>query len=272
MPGTDNRYDMLSDNARQEEIRLKKIKQGIIADTENEEYLKEKEAFLATPMSFKEKLSNFWYHYKWASIVVSVTLIAVTIFVIQMLGRTQYDTTVVLATYGKYVENKSSNGEDASYYLSYLQDEIDGLSKELKAYIPDINGNGSVDVGVFQAKYLKEGIEGDTTGYQSALQAAVMARIADGSDCIYIIEKDILDTLSQKGVFADLNKPFGMRSEKEVYGIPITETDILKNKEFESNRETLCIAVRVYKEGTDKELYNAQLNAVKEIYQSSLAK
>lgn len=265
MPGTDNKYDMLSDNARQEEIRLKKIKQGLIADTENEEYLKEKAERSSAPMSFKEKLSNFWYHYKWTTLVVSVSLVAVVIFVIQMLGRTQYDTTVILGTYGKYA--KSIDG-----YITYMQPELDSVSEEIKKYLPDINGNGAVDVGIFQAKYLQEGIEGDTTGYQSALQAAVMARIADGADCIYIIEKDILDTLSAKGVFADLNKPFGMRSEKEVFGIPITETDLLKNEEFKENRKTLYIALRVYKEGTDKELYNAQLNAVKEIYQSSLLK
>ncbi len=272
MPDIDNRYDMLSDRARQEEIRLKKIKQGLIADTENEEYLKEKEQADATPMSFKEKLSNFWYHYKWTSLVVFMIAVAVSVFVIQLLGRTQYDTTVILGTYGRYVKSETNTGKDSSYYVSYSEEALDSVSNELKKYIPDINDNGAVDVGIFQAKYLKEGIEGDTTGYQSALQSAVMARIADGSDCIYILEKDILDTLSEKGVFADLNEAFGLSISEKVYGIPVSDLDILQNEEFSDARQNHYIAVRVYKEGTDKALYDAQLNAVKEIYLESFEK
>ena len=272
MPGTDNKYDMLSDNARQEEIRLKKIRQGLIADTENEEYLKKKEQEKYVPMSFKEKISNFWYHYKWTTLVVSMIVVAVAVFAVQLLTRTNYDTTVILGTYGNLIERESETGKDASYYVSYSQEALDSISNEFNKYVADINDNGAVDVAIFQARYLQEGIEGDSTGYQSALQAAIMARIADGSDCIYILEKDILDTLSGRGVFTDLNKPFGMRSEDAVFGLPVSQLGILKNEEFSSARDNLYIAVRVYKDGIDKALYDAQLNAVKEMYFESIAR
>lgn len=272
MPDTNNRYDMLSDDARQEEIRLKKIRQGLIADTENEEYLKEKEQQNAAPTSLKEKVSNFWYHYKWTTLVVTMIVVAVAVFAVQLLTRTNYDTTVILGTYGNLVENKTETGKDASYYVSYSQEALDSISSEFNKYVADINDNGSVDVAIFQARYLQEGIEGDSTGYQSALQAAIMARIADGSDCIYILEKDILDALSEKGVFTDLNKPFGMRSENAVFGLPVSELEILKDEEFSKARDNLYIAVRVYKDGTDKALYDAQLNAVKEMYFESIAR
>ena len=244
---TDQRYDMLDKTDREEEIRLKKIRQGLIPDTENEAYLKEKEEKEKAPVTLEEKWNNFWYHYKWTVLVVSLAVIAGSFLIYQSVTRERYDTTLLMATYTYY--------DDA---------QLEKITTGFGEYMTDSDKNGEISVGIFQAKYISENSDDEPTGYEGSMHARIMSEIASGENCIFIAEKEILDSLANEGVFADL-KELSI-TEQSTFGISLKDTELLSAKEFEDTRDNLYIALRVYKKGTDLENYNAQKEALSKLY------
>ena len=244
----DTRYDMLDDSDRAEEIRIKKMKQGLIDNTENEQYVKEKEEAEKIPVSFKEKLSNFWYHYKWTVIVVGFFIVGGAILTFQSIFAERYDTTVLLCSHTYYEESV-----------------IENLSIKLADYIDDIDKDGKKSIGVFQA-YYKEESNVEVTDYEKSLQARIMAEITSGENCIFIMEKALLDDLASKGAFVDLRETLSLTETDAVYGVNIKDSRLFANQSFDKTKDDYYIALRVYKEGTSKEAYQSQLDAVKKIY------
>ena len=59
---------------------------------------------------FSKKAENFWYHYKWHTIVAIFVLIVTIICTVQMCSRTDYDVYVLYA--GGKSFNKSADGND----------------------------------------------------------------------------------------------------------------------------------------------------------------
>lgn len=59
----------------------------------------------------KEKLENFWYHYKWTTIVVAFFAVLLVVGIVQMVGREDYDTQILYA--GPSVTLTQSGSEDA---------------------------------------------------------------------------------------------------------------------------------------------------------------
>ncbi|MBQ5816694.1 MAG: hypothetical protein IIW33_04450 [Oscillospiraceae bacterium] len=240
---TDQRYDMLNNTDRDEAIRLMKIKQGLIPDTESEAYQREKEEREKAPVTLEERWNNFWYHYKWTVMVVTLALIAGAFLTYQAFTRERYDTTLLLGTY--------------TYYSDAQLEEIsDGFEK----YMSDADENGEVNVGIFQAKYIGENSDDQPTGYEGSMHARIMSEIASGENCIFIVEKDILDSLSEEGVFADL-KELSI-TEQSTFGVCLKDSELLSSKGFEKTKDNLYIALRVYKKGTDLDNYNAQKEAL----------
>ncbi len=249
MADNENRYDMLNGSDREEEIRIKKMRQGVIPDTENEKYVKEKEEKEKIKPSFKEKCQNIWYHSKWTILISSFFAVAIIMLTLQAINAEKYDTTVMLCSFDYY-----------------QQESLDNIESKLVDYIEDIDGDGKKNVSVYQAFYNETPDSVDYMGIESAMQARIMAEIANGENCLFIIEKGLLDDLSQKGVFLDLRETLSIEEENAVYGVSIKDSRLLAYDDFEKTREDYYLAIRVYKEGTDKELYNAQLDALKKIY------
>ncbi len=241
MSEENKRYD-----ARKEAIRIKKIRQGLVEDTENLEYLKEKEEKEKNPPTFKEKAANYWYHNKLFIIIGAFLIAAVSFLTYQGFTKERYDTTVMFCTY--------------SYYDDSV---ITKLSTDFGKYMNDTDKNGEVNVGIFQASYSAPGEVPDQSGYEQALMSRIMSEVFVGENCIFICEKELMDSLSEKGVFADLRQVLGIKSEKPIYGINISNSPLIKDKAFDESRKNCYISIRVYKEGTDKDNYNAQINAVK---------
>ncbi len=50
------------------------------------------------PSTFKEKWGNFWYHYKWPTVVGVLVAVIVTVVIVQMVTKTRPDYTVCLVT------------------------------------------------------------------------------------------------------------------------------------------------------------------------------
>ena len=246
MPNDLKRYDMLDSTDRDEAIRLKKIRQGLIPDTENENYLREKEEKEKAPVTLEEKWSTFWYHNNWTVLAVSFAGIAGSFLLYQGITRERYDTTLMLGTYTYYSEEQ-------------LEEIADGFKK----YMSDADKNGEINVGIFQAKYISENSDDEQTGYEGSMHARIMSEITSGKNCVFILEKELLDALSEKGVFADLSTL--SITDNSAFGVCLKDSRLLSSKEFDDTRDNLYIALRVYKEGTDKEAYEAQKEALSKL-------
>lgn len=82
--------------------------------------------------SFKSKLENFWYYYKWHTLGALVVLLAVGVGLSQCIGRVDIDVVV--------------------YYLSadpisYAEDNTN-LKKALEPYVRDYTGDGKVRIEI----------------------------------------------------------------------------------------------------------------------------
>lgn len=84
------------------------------------------------------KLENFWYHYKWHSIVAAFLVVVLVICSFQMCTKTTYDVQFLYA--GAYKIEKTSSGGDVSPYV--------GTVSSLKRVSCDFDENGSVDVNL----------------------------------------------------------------------------------------------------------------------------
>lgn len=88
---------------------------------------------------FSKKAENFWYHYKWHTIVAIFVVIVVTVCTVQLFSRTEYDVYILYAggeSFGKSSENNEyelindalrivtedfdKNGEKSPSFQSYL--------------------------------------------------------------------------------------------------------------------------------------------------------
>ncbi len=101
---------------------------------------------VAVPQTFKEKISNFWFHYKWHSVVAVFVIIAVLVCSLQFCTKTSYDIQILYAggkTIGKTVDE---NGIA----------EIETIISALKTVSDDFDQNGEKTVTVANYYYLSQ--------------------------------------------------------------------------------------------------------------------
>ena len=115
------------------------------------------------PKKPKDKLSNFWYHYKWVVIVGVIAAVFLTIVIGQILTRDDPDYLVVLAT-----EEMVADGW------------ADLLGEEMASYGRDLDGDGKVEVTV-EALYT-----GGRDQVAMANQTKLMAHLSAG-DVMFIV-------------------------------------------------------------------------------------
>lgn len=98
----------------------------------------EKSAETVKKAPLKERIENFWYHYKWHSIVTVFVLIVMTVFTVQMCQRESYDVHVLYA--GSHpIAHTSSDGDLPPYR---------NMITTLKKYAGDYNGDGEISVNL----------------------------------------------------------------------------------------------------------------------------
>ncbi len=84
-------------------------------------------------MSFRERLENFWYHYKWHSIVAVFTVIAVTVCALQMCAKESFDNYILYA--GGYGISRTGDDDVAEYPI---------FLSSMKKVSSDTDGNGEI--------------------------------------------------------------------------------------------------------------------------------
>jgi len=102
-------------------------------------------ADIAVKQPFKAKLENFWYHYKWHSIVALFIVIVVTICTLQMCKRTSYDIHIIYA--GDHEIRKTSSGSTSPY---------EDILLSLSNVVDDFDGDGEVNINLLNLFVINE--------------------------------------------------------------------------------------------------------------------
>lgn len=90
-------------------------------------------------------LDNFWYHYKWHTIVACFLIVTITILSLQTCSKTSYDLHVIYAG-PKEISRSSSDG--GSEYVE--------MTKSLGRVVDDFDGDGEVNVNLLNLFVVNE--------------------------------------------------------------------------------------------------------------------
>ncbi len=164
------------------------------------------------PKTFRAWWENFWYHYKWHSIIAMVLVVTVGVGVAQCSTKTTYDYTIMLAT----------------ETVEFSTFQIQALQKELVACGKDRDGDGEVNVLLVDCTFNE--IE---SGYQiiMAKKQKLQSLIMNEEDALIMIaDPDCFEWINGlgkknggKGFMENTNLPNG-----DGYYYDMTETSFVK--------------------------------------------
>ncbi len=146
------------------------------------------------PKTLRTWLENFWYHYKYHTIVGAVVVVALAVILGQCATRTHYDYTVMLAT--------------STVELSTFQ--VNALQKELASCGTDCNGDGEVNIVLVDCTFNEK-----TSGYQTimAKKQKLQSMIVNEPQAMLLISDkpclDWLNGLGERGFLEKTNLPDG---------------------------------------------------------------
>ena len=97
-----------------------------------------------TPTTVKAKAENFWYHYKWHSIVALFLIVTLVICSLQLCGRSKYDAHILYAG-SRNIGRTAADGDVA---------EIVTVISSLRKITGDFDENGEISVNFTNLYYL----------------------------------------------------------------------------------------------------------------------
>ncbi|MBR6044526.1 MAG: hypothetical protein IKP47_02705 [Ruminococcus sp.] len=222
-------------------IELMKLKTGVIDESETiKEEHEEKR-----PMTFKEKLANFWYHYKIPVIFGAFILGVVGFIVHDEITRVRPDFTVMMI---------ANNG------LTYREHE---LKEFFEQYIDDYNGDGEVCVSVMN-------IPIDLNSYdtiQTSNQNKLIAQIQEGTNIMMIIDSNT-DPLYANRLLYDLGDNFPGNKYFAPAGFKLNFKFLAEQLKFENMPNDVILGLRAPVEtlGDSKETMQKNYDQAYEIF------
>lgn len=146
------------------------------------------------PKGFKAWIENYWYHYKWHTIVAVMLIITVSVSLVQCAVKPSYDYYVVLAVQS----------------VEFVPSQVESLENQLAKYGSDQNGDGEVTVMVVDCSYDQE-----KTAYAMALskRQKLQSIITGEQDMLVILSDkecfDWLDGIREEGFMENMGLPEG---------------------------------------------------------------
>lgn len=185
--------------AREEFLQLKKMQNCEIKPEPKPSEMEIK------PKTFKEKLQNYWFHYKWHTIATVFSVIILAVLVSQCANREKYDYTVVLFS-----------------YKSCLDAQTERIEEYLENYSTDLDGDGKVNVSVINCSFNNDG----NLQYKNTMLTKVQTQIVGNKEAVmFMVDKDAYDymqTIADGGIFGDepfvLGEDFYNKTETEGLG------------------------------------------------------
>ncbi len=156
--------------AQQEFLKLKRMQAGVLEETAEQKEI--------IPMTFSEKIQNFWYHYKMITILTLFLTLAFAICIHQCASKPNYDTEIVL-----YTNN------------AYTTEQVDKLTEYMTQFFSDTNGDGEVKIVISDCSYTTDGTYDSTRS--NTLATKLNATIASGVETqLYIVDEKYLAQLN----------------------------------------------------------------------------
>ncbi len=164
---------------RREKIEMMKQKQGI----EEEQPLEDSDDEEPVKMSFWKKVENFWYHYKWVTIITAVVVLFGGYMIYDLVTKVEPDLTIVATP---------DNG------ISYRGEELENF---FEGFCDDVNGDGEVYVSVVFAP-----LDPDSVGdnYSQANQSKLFSTLSSAR-CVLVLSDDSSDFSLENVAFEDLS-------------------------------------------------------------------
>ena len=142
--------------------------------------------------SFRSRLSNFWYYYKWYTIVITVLVVTVAFSTVQCATAEKFDYTLLLAC------------SDAGYSNA----QIIALQQELSVYAEDLNGDGKANVRLLDCTYNPATAPRDLV---LAQRQKLQTQLMNNSEALLILTDDScfhwLNSITDGGFMADIGLP-----------------------------------------------------------------
>ena len=169
---------------------------------------------VAAPSTLKEKIQNFWYHYKWHSVAALIVVLVLVVCVLQFCQREEYDAYIL------YAGSKSigRTAEDADV------PEIVTVKSSLKKIAEDFDGNGDINVNFNNYYYLSNEEAGELEDVNEGLLASDtkgLSSVLEHSEYyLMFISKAVYENYHKVGdndLFADLTSYASYNADAEFY-------------------------------------------------------
>ncbi|MDK2802411.1 MAG: hypothetical protein KFW09_03440 [Oscillospiraceae bacterium] len=191
--------------------------------------------------SVKNKLENFFYHYKWIVMILIIVISIIIILIINFFNRPSYDLTVLIV--GDY---------------SFLS-EYDRIDQVLKEYADDYNNDGEILIELVPFTIQDE--ENSKNPYPNALNLSkLMANLTLSTTVIYIIDDYVYDSIGTENAFINLELEYG-----DIYGVKgdkfnIENTEFLERLNLQNFPKDFSILIRNIEDFSDKNKEKVILN------------
>lgn len=199
-------------------LELMKLKSGVIEESETI-YEEHEEA---PEMTKKQKLANFWYHYK-IPVIFAVFLIAVVGFIVyDEVTRVRPDMTIMMI---------ANNG------LAYREQEMEEFFEK---YVDDLNGDGKVNVLVMEVPL----DSASNTQMQLGNRNKVVAQMQTGENIMVITDSNT-DTMFLNMMKRDLDKDFPGNEYIDIDGLSLNFKFLAEELKFENMPNDVHLAMRI---------------------------
>lgn len=199
-------------------LELMKLKSGVIEESETI-YEEHEEA---PEMTKKQKLANFWYHYK-IPVIFAVFLIAVVGFIVyDEVTRVRPDMTIMMI---------ANNG------LAYREQEMEEFFEK---YVDDLNGDGKINVLVMEVPL----DSASNTQMQLGNQNKVVAQMQTGENIMVITDSNT-DTMFLNMMKRDLDKDFPGNEYIDIDGLSLNFKFLAEELKFENMPNDVHLAMRI---------------------------
>lgn len=168
-------------------------------------------------MKFKEKIENYWYHYKWPTIIVTFFVIVAVVLVAQLFQKQKYDAFVM------YVGDKE-----------ITQTQYADIVTSLKSLTPDATKDNEITVNFSKLAYITDP-EKDFYSQINVSAKEQLSSMAVLPYYIYIMPREIYEQYKgteDASVFEKLSEIYGKNvpsSAEDEYAINYNKTYFAQN-------------------------------------------
>ncbi len=231
-----------------------------IENGEFEENHEDKEEILK-PKTFKEKVENFFYHYKFQFFAGVFAVFFLAVMLTQMLGRDKFDYVIMYAGPKVLISDESL------------------MTQSLTMLAQDVDGNGEINISINdivilspeeQQQAKEAGSEINPENYSEAMQN-YEAQLLAGDSYICLLSPYMYEQGHDSGRFCELSDIFGKNIPESAYdncAILLSDTDFSLMPGFENLPDDTLLCMKKLSEVSDsdsKHIFNASEMLFKKI-------